>query len=47
MKLQKNGKIISGKQTRYFDIKFVYITDLISRDEITVVYCQNDDMIAD
>ena len=47
MKLQKNGKIISGKRTRHFDIKLFYITDLISRDEITVVYCQNDDMIAD
>ena len=47
MKLQKNGKISSGKRTRHFDIKLFYITDLISRDEVTVIYCPTNDMIAD
>ena len=47
MKLQNNGKISSGKRTRHFDIKLFYITDLISRDEVTVRYCPTDDMIAD
>ena len=47
MKLQNNGKISSGKRTRHFDIKLFYITDLISRDEVTVIYCPTDDMIAD
>ena len=47
MKLQKNGKLSSGKRTRHFDIKLFYITDLINRDEVEVRYCPTDDMIAD
>ena len=47
MKLQKNGKISSGKRAKHFDIKLFYITDLISRDKVTVIYCQNDDMSGD
>ena len=47
IKLQKNGKVSSGKRTRHFDIKLFYITDLISRDEVSVEYCPSDDMIAD
>ena len=47
MKLVNNGKISSGKRTRHFDIKLFYITDLISRDEVTVKYCPTDKMIAD
>ena len=44
---ENNGKISSGKRTRHFDIKLFYITDLISRGEVTVKYCPTDDMIAD
>ena len=47
MKLLNNGKVSSGKRTRHFDIKLFYITDLISRDEVTVRYCPTDKMIAD
>ena len=47
IKLQENGKVSSGKRTRHFDIKLFYITDLISRDEVSVEYCPSDDMIAD
>ena len=47
IKLQQNGKVSSGKRTRHFDIKLFYITDLISRDEVSVEYCPSDDMIAD
>ena len=47
MKLQKNGKLSSGKRTRHFDIKLFYITDLIDRDEVEVRYCPTDEMIAD
>ena len=46
MKLQRNGKISSGKRTRYFDIKLFYIIDLISRDEVIVKYCPTDSLIA-
>ena len=47
MKLQNNGKISSGKNTRHFDIKLFYITVLISRVEVTVRYCPTHDMLAD
>jgi hypothetical protein len=47
MKLENNGKASSGKRTRHFDIKYFYVTDLIGRDEVQVIYCPTDDMIAD
>jgi hypothetical protein len=47
MKLEKNGKSSSGKRTRHFDIQYFYVTDLIGRDEVEVIYCPTDDMIAD
>ena len=47
IRLQKIRKISSGKRTRHFDIKMFYITDLISRDEVTIVYCPTDDMIVE
>jgi hypothetical protein len=36
MKLERNGKESSGKRTRHFDIKYFYVTDLISRDEVEI-----------
>ena len=47
MKLQKNGRLSSGKRTRHFDIRLFYITDLISRNEVEVRYCPTNDMIGD
>jgi hypothetical protein len=47
MKLENNGKASSGKRTRHFDIKYFYVTDLIGRDEVEVIYCPTDDMLAD
>jgi hypothetical protein len=47
MELVNNGKVSSGKRTINFDIKLFYITDLISRDEVTVKYCPTDKMTAD
>jgi hypothetical protein len=47
MKLEKNGKANSGKRTRHFDIIYFYVTHLIGRDEVKVIYCPMDDMIAD
>ena len=47
IKLQRNGKISLGKRTRHFDIKLFYITDLISRYEVSVKCCPTGKMIAD
>jgi hypothetical protein len=47
MKLERNGKESSGKTRRHFDIKYFYVTDLVSRDEVEVGYCSTDEMLAD
>ena len=47
IKLEVNGKESSGKRTRHFNIQYFYITDLISRKEVEVVYCPTENMIAD
>ena len=47
IKLERNGKESSGKRTRHFDIRYFYVTDLISRKEVQVEYCPTDDMLAD
>jgi hypothetical protein len=47
IKLEQNGKESSGKRTRHFDIKYFYVTDLISRDEVEIEYCSTDEMLAD
>ena len=47
MKLQKNGKSRSGKITRHYDIKYFYVTYLIRRGKVQVIYCPTDDMLGD
>jgi len=47
MKLANNGKASSGKRTGHFDIKLFYVTDLIGKGEVQVMYCPTDEMIAD
>jgi hypothetical protein len=47
MKLEEKGKESSGKRTRHFEIKYFYVTDLVGRDEVKVIYCSTEDMIAD
>jgi hypothetical protein len=47
IKLERNGKESSGKRTRHFDIKYFYVTDLISRDEVEIEYCNMDEMLGD
>ena len=47
MKLQNNGKAISGNRTRHYDIKYFYVTYLIVRDEVQVIYCPTDDMLGE
>jgi hypothetical protein len=47
MRLENNGKRSSGKSTGHFDMKYLYVTDLIGREEVAVTYCPTEDMIAD
>jgi hypothetical protein len=47
MQLENRGKASFGKRTGHFDIKMFYVTDLMERDEVMVMYCPADDMIGD
>ena len=47
MLLEKNGKHISGKNTRHVDIRYFFITDCIQKGLVTVEYCPTEEMIAD
>ena len=47
IKLAENGKDISGKRMRHFNIKYFYITNLIKRQEVSIQYCSSNDMLAD
>ena len=47
MKLQKNGKTRSGNRTRHYYIKYFYVTYLIGRGKVQVIYCPTDDMLCD
>jgi hypothetical protein len=47
MKMEINGKTSSGKRTRYLEIKYYYVSDLIERKEIKVEYCPTNSMVGD
>jgi hypothetical protein len=47
MRLEEKGKESSGKRTRHFEIKYFYVTDLVGRNQVKIIYCSTDDMVAD
>ena len=47
MKLENNGRESSGKRTRNININYYFVTDYIQENEIKVVYCPTETMIAD
>ena len=47
MKLEINGKASSSKRTRHFDIRIFYVKDLVDQEEVSIVYCPTDEMLAD
>jgi hypothetical protein len=47
IKLADNGKASSGRGTRHINIRYLFITDWITRKEIAVQYCPTKEMIAD
>ena len=47
IKLESNGKSSSTKRTRHLNIRYFFITDRISKRELTVVYCPTKKMVAD
>jgi hypothetical protein len=47
MKLEKNGMKSSGKRTRHINIRYFFVTDRISADELNVEYCPTGEMLGD
>ena len=47
IKLEKNGKRSSSKRTRHIAIRYYFITDRVSSNEVSIEYCPTEDMIGD
>ena len=47
IKLARNGRRSSSKQTRHIEVRYYFITDHIDRDRMRVSYCPTGDMLAD
>jgi hypothetical protein len=45
--LEKNGKASSSKRTKHVNIRYFFITDRVSKEEVSVVWCPKGDMIGD
>jgi hypothetical protein len=45
--LEKKGKASSSKRTKHFNIRYFFLTDRVSKEEVSVVWCPTGDMIGD
>jgi hypothetical protein len=45
--LEKNGKASSSKRTKHINIWYFFITDRLSKEEVSLVWCPTGDMIGD
>ena len=45
--LETNGKASSGKRTKHINIRYFFITDLVKKGDVSVVWFPTGDMIAD
>jgi hypothetical protein len=45
--LEKNGKASRSKRTKHINIRYFFITDRVSKEEVSVVWCPTGDMIGD
>ena len=47
MKMEKNGRASAGQKSRHIDIRYFFIKDRIDKQEITLIHCPTEIMIAD
>lgn len=47
IKLEKNGRMSSGRKTKHMDIRYFWIKDRVQREGIKIEYCPTQMMIAD
>ena len=45
--LEKNGKASSGKRTKHINVRYFFITDRISKGELSVEWCPTGAMVGD
>jgi hypothetical protein len=45
--LENNGKASSSKRTKHINIWYFFITDRVSKEEVSVVWCPTGDIIGD
>jgi hypothetical protein len=45
--LENNGKASSSKGTKHINIRYFFITDRVSKEEVSVVWCPTGEMIGD
>jgi hypothetical protein len=45
--LEKNGKMSSGQRTRHINIRYFFIKDRVEKEEVNIIYCPTEHMIAD
>jgi hypothetical protein len=45
--LEKNGKASISKRMKHINIQYFFITDRVSKEEVSVVWCPTGDMIGD
>jgi hypothetical protein len=45
--LDKNGKASSSKRTKHINIRYVFVTERVSKEEVPVVWCHTGDMSGD
>ena len=45
--LEENGKMSSSQRTRHINIRYFFIKDKVEKDEVSIVYCPTEDMVAD
>ena len=45
--LEQNGKASSSKRTKHINIRYFFVTDRISRGDISVAWCGTHDMVGD
>ena len=45
--LEKNGKASSSKRTRHLNIRYFFVTDQVSKGNLTIKFCPTDEMLGD
>ena len=45
--LENNGRASAGKRSRAINIRYFFVTDQVTRDNVTIKYCPTELMVAD